>query len=220
MCGRYTLSAAAPELVEAFDVPTPDFELTARYNIAPGQRAPVVAEDRRGRRVGLLTWGLVPGWRDEPGKPLINARSESVMERPSFADAFEHRRCVVPADGFYEWQREGDAKLPHWIHPAGGGLLAFAGIWESWSRAGVEPRHTFAILTRPSIDEVARIHDRMPVVIPRDELDTWLDRETGGDAAHLLLSRAPVPGYSCRPVSTRVNRPQEDDAALIAPLGP
>lgn len=215
MCGRYTLAAGPPELVEAFDVPLPDFELHERYNIAPGQMAPVVAEDRRGRRMGLLTWGLIPGWQDEPRKPLINARSESVSQRASFREAFERRRCLVPADGFYEWKREGERKAPFWIHPSGGGLLSFAGVWERWSRPGAEPRHTYAILTMPASADVAPIHDRMPVVIQPSDREAWLDRGTDAQAALAILRRTPEPDFECRPVSTRVNRPDEDDAGLI-----
>jgi len=219
MCGRYTLAAGAAELVETFDVPLPDFELHPRYNIAPGQAAPVVASDRQGRRMGLLTWGLVPGWQDEPRKPLINARSESVLKRASFREAFERRRCLVPADGFYEWKRDGKRKTPFWIHPEEGGVLSFAGVWERWSRPDHEPRHTFAILTKPASEAVAPIHDRMPVVIPPEDRNAWLDRATDGKAALVLLRAASDPRFECRPVSTRVNRPDEDDAGLIEPVG-
>lgn len=218
MCGRYTLAAGTPELVEAFDVPLPDFDWAPRYNLAPGQEVPVVAEDRHGRRIGMLTWGFVPGWTDEPGKPLINARSESVLRRPAFREAFERHRCLVPADGFYEWKHEGGAKLPFWIHPSRGGLVSFAGIWDRWSRAGREPRNTFAILTMPASGEVAGIHDRMPVVIDAEDRAEWLDRGTDGSAALALLREGRLPVYECRPVSTRVNRTQEDDAALLEPV--
>jgi putative SOS response-associated peptidase YedK len=220
VCGRYALSAEASELVEAFDVPLPDFEVRPRYNIAPSQQAPVVAEDRRGRRMGLLTWGLVPEWQDEPGKGFINARSESVLEKPSFRDAVERRRCLVPADGFYEWKAEGKSKHPFWIHPEGGGLLSFAGIWERWSRPGMESRHTFAILTMPASLEVEPVHDRMPVVVLASDRLAWLDRETDGKTALALVRGRPAPHLVCRPVSTRVNRPKEDDPGLIEPIQP
>lgn len=220
MCGRYTLAAGTPELVEAFDVPVPDFDWPPRYNVAPGQDAPVLAEDRHGRRIGLLTWGLVPGWMDDPGKPLINARSESGLERPSFREAFERRRCLVPADGFYEWKREGEHSLPFWIHPAAGGILTFAGIRERWVRPGREARHTFAILTMPASGDVSRIHDRMPVVIDPNDRNAWLSRETDGATARDLLRRSPSPSYECRRVSTRVNRPREDDPGLLEPVEP
>jgi putative SOS response-associated peptidase YedK len=215
VCGRYTLAANADELVEAFDVPPPAFDLTPRYNIAPSQDVPVVAEDRHGRRLGLLTWGLVPGWMDEPGSGIINARSESVAEKPSFRDAFERRRCLVPADGFYEWKKEGGAKIPYWIHPRHGGLISFAGIWERWSRPGAKPRHTFAILTTEASEDVEAIHDRMPVVVAPADRHRWLDRSAEPRELLELLRPSPAGTLSSHPVSTRVNRPAEDDARLI-----
>lgn len=215
MCGRYTLSAGAEELAETFDVPLPDFALEPRYNIAPSERVPVVAEDRHGRRVGLLTWGLVPGWVDEPGAGIVNARAESVAEKPSFREAFERRRCLVPADGFYEWRRDGNAKIPHWIHPSDGGLLSFAGIWERWSRPGAEPRHTFAILTTDASEDVAPIHDRMPVVIAAGDRDRWLDRGSAKEELLALLRPARKGSLLRREVSTRVNRAGQDDERLI-----
>ena len=165
MCGRYTLAAPAGPLVETFEVGPLTFDLVPRFNIAPGQDAPVVAEDRRGRRLGLLRWGLVPGWVDDPGSGFINARAESVSTKPSFREAFRRRRCLVPADGFYEWRRDETGKQPFWIHPAAGGVIAFAGLWERWSRPGEEPRHTFAIITTRASADVAWVHDRMPVVV-------------------------------------------------------
>lgn len=214
MCGRYALAAESTELLEAFDVPPPDFEVVPRYNIAPGQQAPIVAEDRHGRRMGLLTWGLVPGWREEPGRGLINARSESVLEKPSFREAFERRRCLVPASGFYEWKKEAGGKRPFWIYPTGGGVISFAGIWERWSRPGADARHAFAILTTAASGDVAQVHDRMPVTIRAADQDAWLSRWDGLAAAALLGSQ-PAPAYVCRPVSTRVNRLQEDDPGLL-----
>ncbi len=217
MCGRYTLAANVDELVEAFDVPPPAFELTPRYNIAPSQDVPVVAEDRHGRRVGLLTWGLVPGWVDEPGSGIINARSESVADKPSFRDAFERRRCLVPADGFYEWRKERGQKVPFWIHPLAGGLISFAGIWERWSRPGAEPRHTFAILTTDASEDVARIHDRMPVVVAPADRDRWLDRRAEPRELREILRAPPAGSLVSHAVAIRVNRPAEDDAGLIEP---
>jgi len=218
MCGRYALTADAAELLEVFDVPLPDFEVRPRFNIAPGQPAPVVAEDRRGRRIGLLTWGLVPAWQDEPRPGLINARSETVREKASFREAFERRRCLVPADGFYEWKREGEGKGPYWIHPTSGGLVSFAAVWERWSRPGSEARHTFAILTTSANMEVARVHDRMPVLIGKSDRDRWLDGATDAESALALLRGSSAPGLILHRVSTRVNRPQEDDASLVEPV--
>jgi putative SOS response-associated peptidase YedK len=215
VCGRFTLASSTDGLVEAFDVPVPTFEWTAHYNIAPSQQAPVVAEDSRGRRMGLLTWGLAPGWMDEPGPGFINARSESVHSKPAFRDAFVRRRCLVPADGFYEWRKEGGKKVPHWLHPAAGGVLAFAGLWDSWSRPGAEPRHTFTILTTDANAEVRAVHDRMPVVVAPEARQAWLSHDTDLAALRALLRPAPDGMFAVRRVSTRVNKPVEDDAGLV-----
>jgi len=219
VCGRYTLATDADALVEAFDLPGLTFEYFARYNIAPSQNAPVVAQDVRGRRIGLLTWGLVPSWMDEPGPGFINARSESVQEKPSFREAFERRRCLVAADGFYEWKREGRDKVPHWLHSSGGGVISFAGIWEPWQRPGIEPRHTFAILTAAANEEVRGIHDRMPVVVAERDRGLWLSRSSDLGEVSRLLRPAPAGTFIGHPVSTRVNRPGEDDPGLIALVG-
>lgn len=217
MCGRYTLTVPEGALVEAFDVPSLTFEYRPRYNIAPGQDCPVVAEDRNGRRAGLLEWGFLPSWKDDPTGAFINARSESVASKSSFREAFRRRRCLVPADGFYEWKAHDGKKIPHWIHPADGGLVSFAGIWETWKQPGAEPRHTFAILTTEANREVSRVHDRMPVVVQPPDRDAWLDGST--DAARLqeMLAPADDGSFDLRVVGTRVNRPGEDDAGLLEP---
>lgn len=218
MCGRYTLASDADELIEAFDLPALTFELLPRYNIAPTQLAPVVGQDRRGRRIGPMIWGLVPGWVDEPGAGFINARSETVRDKPSFREAYERRRCLVPADGFYEWKREGGSKIPFWFHPTRGGLIAFAGIWETWKRAGAPPRHTFAILTTDASEDVHDVHDRMPVIIAPRDRPTWLERPSSDAALSPLLAPAPPGTLGARRVSTRVNRVTPDDPALIEPV--
>jgi putative SOS response-associated peptidase YedK len=220
VCGRYTLATPADELIEAFDVDALTFDYVPRYNIAPGQDAPIVAQDNRGRRMGLLRWGFVPARRGEPGSGIVNARCETVAEKPSFRDAYVHRRCLVPADGFYEWQRvaAGSRKQPYWIHPVEGGTMSFAAIWEKWQRPGAEPRHTFAILTTDANDDVSPIHDRMPVIVSPEERDAWLDRSTSADRLRRMLLPAPAGLLGARPVSTRVNRVSEEDPDLIRPL--
>jgi len=219
VCGRYSLACDPDELVEAFDLPGLTWDYLARYNIAPGQRAPVVAEDRKGRRAGLMTWGFVPARKAEAGEGFINARAESVAEKVSFREAYARRRCLVPADGFYEWRREGGAKQPYWFHPAGGGLISFAGIWERWRGPEGDEDHTFAILTTDANADVSPVHDRMPVVIGVGDRGLWLDRDAPlADVGRLL--HPPAPGtFASHPVSTRVNRPADDDAALIEPVG-
>lgn len=218
MCGRYGLAASEEELLESFDVPSLTFDHHPRYNIAPGQEAPVVAEDRGGRRIGLLQWGFLPDWKDEPTGAFINARAESVGAKASFREAFRRRRCLVPADGFYEWRAEGGRKIPYWLYPPHGGVLAFAGIWTSWGRPGAEPRHTFAILTTAANREVSQIHDRMPVVVAPEDRDAWLDRSTSPPRLHEMLEPASDGTFDVRRVSTRVNRPDDDDPGLIEPV--
>ncbi len=218
MCGRYTLSAPEGALVEAFDVPALNFDYHPRYNIAPGQPCPVVAEDGEGRRMGLIEWGFLPAWKEEPKGPFINARAESVATKASFREAFRRRRCLLPADGFYEWKAEGSTKTPYWLHPADGGILSFAGIWESWTRPGREPRHGFAILTTDANEEVSQIHDRMPLVIAPEDRDAWLSRTSRGESLRRLMRPAPAGTFRLHAVSSRVNRPAEDDSALVEPV--
>lgn len=215
MCGRYTLSVPESELVETFEVPAPEFVYRPRYNIAPGQRAVVVARDREGRRLGELEWGFLPSWKEEPSGAFINARAESVATKSSFREAFRRRRCLAPADGFYEWRPEGGGKVPYWIHPREPRLISFAGIWESWKRPGHEPRHTFAILTTDANSEVSEVHDRMPVLIGPEQREAWLDRSTAVERLQSMLGSAPDGSFELRRVSTRVNRPDDDDPGLV-----
>lgn len=223
MCGRYTLTTPEGDLVEVFGVPALAFDWEPRYNIAPTQVVPVVAEDDEGRRMGLLRWGLVPYWADDPsiGNRMINARSETVAEKPAFREAFRRRRCLVPADGFYEWEkREGAGKVPHWIHRADRRPFAFAGLWERWRAPEGDPLHTFTILTTEASPSLRRIHPRMPVILPEAGWSTWLDREADGETLLELLRPFPDGELSEHPVSTRVNTPAEDDAGLVEPAEP
>ncbi len=218
MCGRYTLATPAEELVEAFDVDALTFDWLPRFNVAPGQDAPVVAEDARGRRMGLLHWGFVPAWRDGSGRAFVNARAETVATKASFREAFTRRRCLIPADGFYEWKAVAGAKQPYWLHPVEPGPLAFAGVWETWRHPGAEPRHGFAILTTDANREVREVHERMPVVIVPGDRAAWLARSTPMAELTPLLAPAPDGTFRLRPVSTRVNRTAEDDPGLIEPI--
>ena len=215
MCGRYTLATPPEELIEVFDVPDLTFDLVPRYNVAPGQKVPVVGEDRRGRRMGLLRWGFVPAGAEEPGSGWINARGESAARNRSFGEAFAHRRCLVPADGFYEWKVEGDRKVPRWFHPAEGGVLALAGIWEHWERPGREPRDGFAILTVAANADVAPVHDRMPLIVAPEDREAWLARETAPERLRRIVRPAPDGLLDARVVSTRVNSARDDDAELL-----
>lgn len=219
MCGRYALAGEPEELVEAFDVGPLDFAYRPRYNVAPGQQAPVVAADRRGRRMGLMLWGLVPSWADGPGSPHVNARAESVAEKPAFRESFLRRRCLIPASGFYEWRAEPGGKIPYYFRDAAGGLLALAGLWDRWTDAGGEARHGFTVLTTDANDDVRPTHHRMPVLVPEGSRAEWLDRDADTAALLGLLRPSPAGSLVSHRVSTRVNRATDDDPELIEPVG-
>ncbi len=221
MCGRYTLTKTADELIEVFDVVSaPDFALDLpRFNIAPTQVVPILVLGPEGRRLGALRWGLVPFWADHPriGSRLINARSESVRTKPSFREAFQHRRCLIPADGFYEWQvqAEGGPKTPYWIHRPGQEPFTLAGLWDSWRPAEGELLNTFTILTTRASLWMVPLHDRMPVVIGEAERDRWMSRETSDEDAHAMLGPASENYFTAYPVSREVNKPGNDHPVCI-----
>ncbi len=217
MCGRYTLSVPLSNLVDSFDIDPPEFDYPPRFNIAPTQEAPVIAQDPDGRRMGLLRWGLVPGWAKDPavGNRMINARSETVAEKPAFRGAFRSRRCVVPADGFFEWRKveagEGGkpTKIPHWIHRPGAEPFVMAGLWEKWNPQDGSPLFTFTILTTEAVPEIREIHHRMPVILTPHSANRWLDPLA--DAATLPALLQPfTEGLESHAVSSLVNSPRND----------
>jgi len=219
MCGRYALSSPIEELVEIFDVPPVEFDHEPRYNIAPTQMAPVVATDGRGTRMGLLRWGLVPPWADDPtvGSRMINARAETLHSKPAFKKAAVARRCLVPADGFYEWAKEGGGKVPYWIHPPDGAPISFAGLWERWRRGEDEPLYSFTIITVDASDSIRHLHPRMPAIISGEDRHVWLDR-SGQYADALKLLRPFTGELDAYPVSTLVNSPANDVTECITPI--
>jgi len=208
------LAASEEELVETFDVPGLTFEHRPRYNIAPGQKAPIVAEDRRGRRIGLLRWGFVPSWADRARGGFVNARAETASVTPSFRDAFRSRRCLVPADGFYEWRRDEHGRSPYWFRPVEGKLLALGGIWERWRRPGADDCYSFAILTVDANVDVARVHARMPLIVRPTSWDSWLDRSTPLEALRAPMAPAPRGTLHGHRVGTRVNAPSAEGPEL------
>ncbi|WP_251343768.1 SOS response-associated peptidase [Haloplanus halophilus] len=226
MCGRYTLFTPAEELAGRFGTAVPDLE--PRYNCAPGQDLPVVTgEDPT--RMRRQRWGLIPSWADEASTDLINARAETLTEKPSFADAFERRRCLVPADGFYEWVDRSSGKRPYRVAFEDDRPFAMAGIrsrWEPPSRqtglgefgdgevAGdPEPVESFAVVTTEPNDVVSDLHHRMAVILDPDAESTWLHGSV--EEAADLLEPHPAEEMTAYPVSTRVNDPQTDTAELI-----
>lgn len=228
MCGRYTLKANQRQLTELFsagphrNVP----EWWERYNIAPQQDAPIVRVGREGRVVAMARWGLIPSWAKEPAELKsmpINARADRVAASPMFRHALHRRRCLVPATGFYEWQSRGprQPKQPYHLRPREGGLFAFAGLWERWERQDGEPIDTFTILTTDPNELVKPIHDRMPVILPAQAWDTWLDPQPR-DSEHLtsLLKPLDAAHWQASAVSRHVNRPANDDPGCIEPIDP
>ena len=218
MCGRFALARCPDELTRLFDL-AECADFTPRYNIAPGTDIPVIRRSLTHQHVlHRLRWGLVPHWSKGPtlGSRLINARSESLTEKPSFRSAFARRRCLIPADGFYEWDRQGTTKQPYYFTESNGELLAFGGLWESWTTPDGSLLRTTCIITTQATGEVALIHDRMPLIIPMDKVTAWL---TGTPEEVQKLLRPTAYGIlRSWPVSRNVNRVQEEGSQLIEPI--
>jgi len=213
MCGRYTLRSKPMAIAEEFDLPEVP-PLHPRFNIAPNQPVAVVRFDpsEGSRRLDFLTWGLVPSWADDPsiGDHMINARSESVLEKPAFRYAFHSRRCLVVADGFYEWQRQDGWKRPFFVHRRDDRPFAFAGLWEHWEK-GDQPIYSCTLLTTDANEVLAPIHDRMPVIVPRSAYDLWLDLAVKDpNRLQPLLVPFPAEEMEAYPVSRLVNDPGND----------
>ncbi|HSL16495.1 MAG TPA: SOS response-associated peptidase [Methylomirabilota bacterium] len=222
MCGRYTLTVDAALLAELFEL-EPLTDLEPRYNVAPTQTVPILrSAPNGGRQWARARWGLIPSWaKDESiGNRLINARAETAAEKPSFRSAFKHRRCLIPADGFYEWAKTGDGKVPHHVRFADRRPFAFAGLWERWSPPEGEAVDSCTILTTAPNELVAGIHDRMPVILPRDAFADWLAPEPlGPDAAGTMLVPHPADGMEAVTVSRHVNSPANDDPRCLEAAG-
>jgi putative SOS response-associated peptidase YedK len=217
MCGRFALTDAPEEVAALFGyLDVEDFP--PRYNIAPTQPIAIVRQDHGKRQFALARWGLVPAWVEEPRKfqLLINARSDSLLEKPAFKNAARYRRCLVPASGFYEWRRQGKSKQPFWVHPAAGGPMAFAGLWETWSDRDGGETDSACIVTTAANQLVAPIHARMPVVVAPEDFERWLTGET--EDAMELLRPAPEEALKAYPVSDRVNKAEADDPGLLLPV--
>jgi len=221
MCGRFSLSTDAEHVAEYFDL-RGQFELMPRYNIAPTQPTPVVRADRdapqRHRELAMMHWGLIPRWAKDAsiGKRLINARSETASEKPAFRNAMKYRRCLVPADGFYEWKKVGDRKQPHFIRFQEDRLMSFGGLWEHWQDEHGNEMESVTILTTAANELVAALHDRMPVIIEPPDFDAWLDTTQQSGEAAAALTRPIASGLlTMYPVSVRVNSPKVDEPSLV-----
>ncbi len=220
MCGRFTLTTDLDRLAEHFRFRAANLSYTPRYNIAPSQSVLTLLNDGE-PRVELLRWGLIPAWAKDAaiGNRMINARAETVAEKPSFRRALHKRRCLVLADGFYEWKKEGKKKTPLFITLKSRAPFGFAGLWEKWqSSAGETIRSCTSITTTPN-GLMASIHDRMPVILPREAEARWLDRTVEDPQALLpLLTPHPAEAMEAYAVSPLVNSPQNDTPACITPI--
>lgn len=221
MCGRFT-SLFSPELIiairELFGVPVPD-PVEPRYNVAPSQQVWVVRQEGDHNRFDLMKWGLIPSWAKDPkiGSKMINARSETVHEKPAFRQAIKFRRCIIPADGFYEWMRSGDKKQPYYIRMANGTPMLLAGLWDHWKGPGEENSlGTFTILTTAANDLVMPLHDRMPVILHPGDCSLWLSHSMHNpDQLGSLYQPFPSKLLEAHKVSDLVNNPHFDSPACI-----
>jgi putative SOS response-associated peptidase YedK len=221
MCGRFTLRTAGEELARHFQLDTIPDDYHERYNIAPKQPVVVLA-DRTVRRLDYFRWGLIPSWaKDESiGYKMINARVETLDQKPSFRSAFRKRRCLIIADGFYEWKKEDDKKIPVYIRLKSGKPFAFAGLWEAWTNPGGEILRSCTIVTCEPNELMAQYHHRMPVILPPEKYDEWLDVENFyPEKLKAMLVPYPADEMEAYVVSSKVNNPMNDEPDCIEPVG-
>ena len=220
MCGRFSQFHSWEEVHAYLNIFGAPRNLPARYNIAPTQDAAVVRHGAEGRALDFLRWGLVPSWAKDNSMAarMINARAETVAEKPSFRGAFRKRRCLVPADGFYEWRGAKGAKKPYRILNADGKMFAFAGLWERWEKSGGKPLESFTIITTEANGKLAPLHARMPVILDPADFERWLSPDLAANEALDLLRPAPDSAVDFHAVSTHVNNARNDDPSCIEPL--
>jgi putative SOS response-associated peptidase YedK len=222
MCGRYASTRGRQELIDLFDIDQAEIgEIEPDYNVAPTKPVPVILS-RDVRELHLARWGLVPFWAKDPsiGARMINARLETAHEKPAFRRAFAKRRCLVPADGYYEWETlEGGTKQPHFIRPADGGVLAMAGLYEIWRPNSDETLLTCTVITTEATDDVGRIHERMPMLVEPGRFGAWLDPAlTGPEEVRSLLIPAAAGSLVSHAVSTAVNKVRNNGPELVKAL--
>ena len=221
MCGRIALHHSDDVILEHFRVEQAEIDLQPRYNIAPSQPVAVVVNEGK-RALAEHRWGLIPSWAKDAkiGNRMINARSETVAEKPAFRAALKARRCLIPASGFYEWKKRGEQRVPHYIRRADAEPLGLAGLWEEWRAPGGQALRTCTIITTQANPFMARLHHRMPVILNPDQGAAWLDPELAGPQ-ELLAQLPPHPAdyLASHLVSRQVNSPAFDSPACIEPVG-
>jgi putative SOS response-associated peptidase YedK len=220
MCGRYAITSAPEAIRRLFGYDEqPNFP--PRYNVAPTQPVPIVRMIEGRRQFALVRWGLIPAWVKDPRgfSLLINARGESLEEKPAFRAALRYRRCLFPADGFYDWRREGERARPYYVRRKAGGAMAFAGLWENWMGPNGEEMETAAIVTTRANRMLATVHPRMPAIVPPEAFDLWLDsRSVDVTTAAALIAPAPEDMLEMHEVSPAVNSAANDTPGLIEPV--
>ncbi len=223
MCGRFTLRVSPEQIADLFSIEQMP-PLAARYNIAPTQPVLAIRDSYagNGREATFLNWGLIPSWATDPsiGSRMINARAETAAEKPSFRAAFKYQRCIIPADGFYEWKAAPGRKIktPYFIHMKDRKPFAFAGLWDSWESPDGSSLKTCTIITTEPNELMATIHNRMPVILPPRDYAKWLDASPQTPENLLpLLKPYPADAMSAHPVSTLVNKPENDSSELVVP---
>lgn len=220
MCGRFSLTLDILELQEAFPWVDFGFDFKSRYNIAPSQYSPVVPNNTE-KKAQLFRWGLIPPWAKDPkiSYKMINARAETLAEKPSYRKAYQQQRCLVLADGFYEWKKEGKSKAPFFIRMKSGLPFAFAGIWEKWQAPNQEIVFSFSVITTKPNSMLASIHQRMPVILPSSAYDLWLDSKIqSSDSLNKVLQPYPSNDMEIIQVSRIVNSPSNDSSECIKPI--
>ena len=223
MCGRYRLSRRKQILEEHFNADFGEQDWTPRYNIAPTQPVPVLRQrpEKPKRVLSLMRWGLIPSWTKEASRAagMINARSETAAGKPAFRDPMRFRRCLLPADGFYEWRRTGTSKQPFCFEVSDGELFAFAGLWDGWRDPSGQWIRSCSILTTTPNALTVTVHNRMPVILDRDDYDLWLDPDmTKIEAVSEMLKPFAARLMRSFPVSSRINQVANDDEACSAPV--
>ncbi|MBN2983507.1 MULTISPECIES: SOS response-associated peptidase [Cohnella] len=219
MCGRYTITVTLEELIARYmagQVAVPFY--APRYNVAPGQLVPAIVSDGRGNRLGQLKWGLVPPWAEDAkiGYKMINARAETLADRPAYRDAYRRKRCLLPADGFYEWKAADGAKRPYRISLRSKKLFSLAGLYETWTSPSGEVVHTCTVVTTAPNRLMADIHDRMPVILREEDESVWLDRRIREpERLNRLLAPYPDEEMEAYEVDKRVGNVANDDPSCI-----
>lgn len=217
MCGRFTLKTPTRIRFDRISHYDPQ-NLIPRYNIAPSQDVLAIVQHGSEREATFLQWGLIPSWSTEP-KGFINARVETIEQRPSFSESFQRRRCLIPADGFYEWERNGKISQPYYFQMKDGAPFAFAGIWDEWKSEGNSIR-SCAILTTTANELLAQFHTRMPVIVAPESYEQWLTDDAGSSQLKNLLRPFPASEIISHAVSRDVNGTKVDDEHLVQPVDP